>query len=84
MHKHEEHSSPSKNKKDEIDKKDKKHDEKEKAKLSGIITLDEYRFPHAIYMLEGSRLKDDDLINGYSKLHTYLNLEDHPGKSYFL
>jgi len=47
---------------------------------SNIITLDEYKFSHGVYIFDGSVLKDDVLINAYSKLHTFLNLDDHPGK----
>lgn len=46
-----------------------KDQQKKKLESSNIITLDEYNFPHAIYIYDSHHLKDDNLINGYNKLH---------------
>ena len=34
-----------------------------------IISLDEFNFPHGVYLYDASHLKDDVLISGYTKLH---------------
>lgn len=52
----------------------KKHD----AGSSNIITLDEFKFPHGVYIFDGSVLKDDVLNNAYSKLYMHLTLDNHP------
>ncbi len=55
-----------------------KDSKKQDNSLSNILTLDEFRFPHAVYIFDGSVLKDDNLINAYSKLYAHLNLDNHP------
>ncbi|CDW89049.1 UNKNOWN [Stylonychia lemnae] len=61
--------SPQKHSKDKDSKKN---------EILNIITVDEYRFPHAVYIFETSSLKEDHLINGYNKIHQFLQLDDHP------
>ncbi len=48
--------------------KDSKKDIK-KSESSNIITLDEFKFSHAVFMLESSVLKDDLMINAYTKFY---------------
>ena len=51
------------------DKDDKKKNKTEDFNKSGILRLDEFNFPHIIFMLEG-HLKDDILMTGYNKCYT--------------
>lgn len=49
-------------------KKDAKKEEAHKIGNTGLITLDEFKFPHAIYMYDDHRsIKADSLTAGYSK-----------------
>ena len=54
----------------------KKEDEK---KHGGVITLDEFKFPHGIYVLDSSHVKEEALQSAYNKIYTFLDLENHPG-----
>lgn len=57
---------------------DKKKEEANKH--TGVITIDEFRFLHGVYMLEGHHIKDESLISAYHKIYNFLDLENHPGK----
>eukprot|EP00347_Sterkiella_histriomuscorum_P001454 403371978 len=49
-----------------------------KPENSNIIKLDEYNFPHAVYIYESNHMKEEILHNGFNKIHQYLDLDDHP------
>ena len=55
---------------------------KEVGLSSGIITLEEFNFTHAVFIYEGI-LNPDSLIAGYNKCYQYMDLENHPGKFTF-
>ena len=38
-----------------------------------VLTLDDYQFPHAVFMYEG-HLDENQLISGYHKCYNHLNL----------
>ncbi len=40
----------------------------------GVITLDEYNFPHAVYIYDGP-LVADNMILGFHKCYMAMNLE---------
>lgn len=61
--------------------KDPKEMAHKKAEAANIFTLDEYCFPHAVFLYEqGGQLREETLINGYNKLYSFLNIDDYPGK----
>lgn len=44
----------------------------------GMVLIDEFKFPHAIFQLGKGELSSDGLIYGYKRMFGFLGLADKP------